>query len=334
MNRPSQDALGAALADAAGRGQLEVVRSLLERGADPNAPEEGNAPHGRALYAAVYNKHFDVARLLLEHGANPNQEVESSADAPSIAIMNSDAKMIELLASLRSRLADSRAAGGFIAWAGHPGCRINKSPRPVSHGRWWCSLLTATSIPRQRSWRQTRRSPRILTPSRPPPAPGMSHSFASSCSIVRASWSASRWRPNRGQLTELLFQSGHESQPAPAGSASRRSIALPGRVTSKARRFFWTTAPTCMRATRSSAPRRWDTPPPPGKRHMVEFLLERGAQVTLPDDLVWATPIALATYRGHRAIVRVLKAHDRPLNHFADARLSRRSSTCRRCRSR
>jgi ankyrin repeat protein len=99
VSRPSQNALGTALADAAGRGQLEVVRSLLARGADPNVPEEGNAPHGRALYAAVYNKHFDVARLLLEHGANPNQEVESSADAPSIAIMNSDSKMIALLAS-------------------------------------------------------------------------------------------------------------------------------------------------------------------------------------------------------------------------------------------
>ena len=96
--RPSDDGLGRAPADAAGRGDLEVVRSLLERGANPNAPEEGNAPHGRALYAAVYNKHFDVARLLLEHGASPNQEVESSADAPSIAIMNSDSKMIELLA--------------------------------------------------------------------------------------------------------------------------------------------------------------------------------------------------------------------------------------------
>jgi ankyrin repeat protein len=99
VNRPSEDGLAKALADAAGRGQLEIVQSLLERGADPNAPEEGNAPHGRALYAAVYNRHIDVAALLLEHGANPNQEVESSADAPSIAIMNSDPKMIELLAS-------------------------------------------------------------------------------------------------------------------------------------------------------------------------------------------------------------------------------------------
>ncbi len=99
LNRSSDDRSGTPLAHAAGRGRLEVVRLLLERGADPNVPEEGNAPHGRALYAAVYNRHFDVARLLLEHGANPNQEVESSADAPSIAIMNSDSKMIELLAS-------------------------------------------------------------------------------------------------------------------------------------------------------------------------------------------------------------------------------------------
>ena len=47
-----------------------------------------------------------------------------------------------------------------------------------------------------------------------------------------------------------------------------------------------------------------------GQRRMVEFLLDRGAKVTLPDDPAWATPIALATYRGHGAIVRVLKAHD------------------------
>jgi ankyrin repeat protein len=99
VNRMGKDRSGSPLVHAAGLGHLEVVRLLLERGADPNLPEEGNAPHGRALYSAVYGRHFDVARLLLEHGANPNQEVESSADAPSIAIMNSDTKMIELLAS-------------------------------------------------------------------------------------------------------------------------------------------------------------------------------------------------------------------------------------------
>jgi ankyrin repeat protein len=90
---------GAPLVKAAARGHIDIVRLLLERGADPNLREEGNAPHGRGLYAAVYNGHVEIARLLLEHGAYPNPEVESSADALSIAIMNSDTTMIDLLAS-------------------------------------------------------------------------------------------------------------------------------------------------------------------------------------------------------------------------------------------
>ena len=47
-----------------------------------------------------------------------------------------------------------------------------------------------------------------------------------------------------------------------------------------------------------------------GKLRMVEFLLRRGAKPALPDDRPWATPIALATYRGHAEVVRVLKAFE------------------------
>ena len=90
---------GAPLKNAAAQGHIEIVKLLLERGADPNLREEGIAPHGHALYSAVANGHHEIAKLLLEHGAYPNPEVESSADALSRAISNSDQPMIDLLCS-------------------------------------------------------------------------------------------------------------------------------------------------------------------------------------------------------------------------------------------
>jgi Ankyrin repeats (3 copies) len=44
-----------------------------------------------------------------------------------------------------------------------------------------------------------------------------------------------------------------------------------------------------------------------GKLRMVEFLLRCGARPALPDDPVWATPLALATFKGHDDVVRMLR---------------------------
>lgn len=78
------------LSYAAREGHLHIVRLLLERGADPNGPEDC-APDGRALYEACCQNHFEVAELLLKHGANPNAGMDSAECCLTIgAIYNGD----------------------------------------------------------------------------------------------------------------------------------------------------------------------------------------------------------------------------------------------------
>ena len=66
-----------ALSIAARRGNHDMVKLLLDAGADPNLPEEG-APRGQALWNAVYHGYADIARALVAKGADPNAMVESS----------------------------------------------------------------------------------------------------------------------------------------------------------------------------------------------------------------------------------------------------------------
>ncbi len=61
---------------AASAGDVERVKELLKKGANPNTKDiDGQTP----LHMAASGGHFDVVKLLLEHGADPNVQDKDGA---------------------------------------------------------------------------------------------------------------------------------------------------------------------------------------------------------------------------------------------------------------
>ena len=70
------------MSSAAAHGYLEVVRLLLEAGADQNAEQQDGST---ALMAAAQNGHLQVVRVLLEAGADKNAAMQNGATALMMA---------------------------------------------------------------------------------------------------------------------------------------------------------------------------------------------------------------------------------------------------------
>jgi ankyrin repeat protein len=69
------------LSAAAEFGHLEIVRLLLERGADPRWPDVHESERGAALHAAARAGNRGMVELLLKHGADPNGFVNAGGNA-------------------------------------------------------------------------------------------------------------------------------------------------------------------------------------------------------------------------------------------------------------
>jgi ankyrin repeat protein len=272
---------GAPLKNAAARGHIETVKLLLERGADPNLPEEGIAPHGHALYSAVANGHYEIAKLLLEHGAYPNPEVESSADALSRAITNSDQRMIDLLCSYGgARAVHLLAYSGDVQTAA---AVFAADPAMANDPE---ALTNAAGQGQEAFVRLMLRYQPDL-PKR----------------ITFPYWSVGA---KTRELNELLFEHGmNPSQPDWLRITPLHQFARKGDV-ENAKLFIEHGADMHSRDEDiCSTPLGWASKF--GKTEMVELLLKHGAEPNLPDDPPWATPLVWATRRGYAEIVGLLK---------------------------
>jgi ankyrin repeat protein len=93
---------GYPLVVAAYYGHLEIVRLLLEHGADPDTPyDQYNGYHvaecGAPLLWACTNNDYEIAKLLLEHGANADTVKDASGNALDRAVQAQNDHMIKLL---------------------------------------------------------------------------------------------------------------------------------------------------------------------------------------------------------------------------------------------
>ncbi|MGI8785162.1 MAG: ankyrin repeat domain-containing protein [Acidobacteriota bacterium] len=86
------------LSCAAAFNHIEVVRVLLERGADPNAQEE-EVVERYPIYLAARNNNLEMVKLLLEYGSRPDGMVDSAGNALSLALDHDNQEMVDLLMS-------------------------------------------------------------------------------------------------------------------------------------------------------------------------------------------------------------------------------------------
>jgi len=103
-------------------GHVEVVRFLLESGAEVNTPSQ-NGLKVTPLHSTAAGRHYEITMLLLERGANPNLRQEGDFVPLHSAAQNGQIEMVKILlqygADKDLKSLDGKTARDFALEHGH-----------------------------------------------------------------------------------------------------------------------------------------------------------------------------------------------------------------------
>nr|XP_023473933.1 putative ankyrin repeat domain-containing protein 31 isoform X2 [Equus caballus] len=134
------------LHEASGEGCDDIIVELLKAGANVNCENlDGILP----LHDAVANSHLKAAEILLQHGANPNQKDQKRKTALDEA---DDEKMKELLKSYGAVETDNRDESNAVVAVKIPAVRSKRHKRCFCDG---CKTIDLPSLSHQKKARES-----------------------------------------------------------------------------------------------------------------------------------------------------------------------------------
>ncbi len=118
--------------DAARNGDAQTVQDLLDGGADINARSEYG--EGTALIVAVLGRHPEVVRVLLDRGADPNIRLQGFVTALDLAMISGMEDIIEMLKAVNAD--ETHPLEGDSIEARYLKTAIEYEPDPVLKHQW------------------------------------------------------------------------------------------------------------------------------------------------------------------------------------------------------
>jgi ankyrin repeat protein len=279
------------LAHAAREGHKHIVQLLLEHGADPNIPQDG-APDGLALYEACCRNRLDVAELLLKHGANPNAGVDSCECCLTICAIYHGEQARPLQELLRRHGAFTPPYRMDVEQLKQA---IRDGHEVVRHEEFLGNVMAKAD--RQLLELYLDSDPTV---------------------VDRMQLGGSGDYPRSAALVRMLLERGLDpNRPDWSGKTMLHACAANGDrdvaavlldagadINAREREFKGTPLAVAVYSCVPGQDQQVES-----ARRMVEFLLERGAATNLPDDELWATPLAWARERGLVEIEELLQRH-------------------------